>query len=77
MKKIIISGSTKSGTTALYKYLERHPDVETPFTKETRYFLDPIYPLPRTNYNSSEGFADLFENTQKVLCELRQTTYIH
>ena len=43
---MIIGGATKSGTTSLYKYLADHPQVCASSLKETRFFVDPDYPLP-------------------------------
>lgn len=34
----LIVGEMKCGTTSLYRYLERHPDVRSPFQKEPFYF---------------------------------------
>lgn len=43
---IIIGGATKCGTTSLFKYLSDHPDVIGSSRKETRFFLEPSYPVP-------------------------------
>lgn len=72
MKKIIIAGSTKCGTTSLFNYLVDHPDVAKPFTKETRYFLDSTYPLPKSKkYRYSEGEYDalFFNSGEQFSCE--------
>ena len=42
---LIIGGTTKAATTSLYFYLQDHPEVCVSSIKETRYFLDPAYPL--------------------------------
>jgi len=42
---LIISGTTKSATTSLFRYLEAHPRVCVSNMKETRFFLDVEYPL--------------------------------
>lgn len=34
----IIAGAQKAGTTSLYRYLEEHPNVVTPITKELAFF---------------------------------------
>lgn len=36
---VIVAGSTKCGTTSLYRYLADHPEVTGSIVKETRYFL--------------------------------------
>ena len=35
---LIVIGAQKCGTTALYRYLSEHPDIEMPTTKELNYF---------------------------------------
>src|SRR5437763_2157232 len=42
----VIAGTSKAGTTAVFNYLEKHPEVVPSRTKETRFFLDADYPLP-------------------------------
>lgn len=44
---LIIAGQPKAGTTSLFNWLGQHPEVEPSTFKETRFFLDPAYPLPR------------------------------
>jgi hypothetical protein len=46
-KNLIIGGTTRAGTTALFLYLADHPSVCRAIRKETRFFLDPDYPLER------------------------------
>lgn len=36
--EFIIAGAQKAGTTSLYRYLEEHPNVVTPITKELAFF---------------------------------------
>lgn len=43
---VIVGGAPRSGTTSMYRYLASHPDACASAIKETRYFLDPDYPLP-------------------------------
>ncbi len=38
---LIIGGTSKAGTSALYRYLEQHPEVTPSLKKEVNYFLDP------------------------------------
>lgn len=74
---LIIGGTTKSGTTSLYKYLTDHPKTTAAFTKETRYFLDKDYPLKRKNYEKhNENFIDLFEKKNNLKIEATPD-YLH
>jgi hypothetical protein len=41
---VIIAGTSKAGTTSLFNYFAGHPQI-CPAQKETRFFLDPDYPL--------------------------------
>lgn len=43
---LIIGGQPKAGTTSLFQWLSKHPDVEPSRAKEVRFFLDQNYPLP-------------------------------
>src|SRR6056297_1307982 len=47
-KFLIIGGTTKAGTTSLFKYLSDHPEFCPARFKETRYFLNKNYQLQRT-----------------------------
>jgi hypothetical protein len=38
LPSVLIIGAQKSGTTSLFNYLVRHPDVRAPFGKEIHYF---------------------------------------
>lgn len=44
---LIIAGQPKAGTTSLFHWLGQHPEICPSTFKETRFFLDPEYPLPR------------------------------
>lgn len=72
-KYIIIAGSTKCGTTSLFDYLTSHPDIAAPYTKETRFFLDEEYPLPRYKQFSGgeQDYYSLFVHSgaEKFFCE--------
>ncbi len=55
---IIISGTTKAGTTSLFNYLGDHPDVCPSSIKETGFFLDDDYPnQSRTPYTFIDGIS--------------------
>jgi Sulfotransferase domain len=54
----LIIGAPRSGTTSLYKYLQAHPDIFMPKTKEPHYFGAD---LQRPGYvKSHEQYLDLF-----------------
>lgn len=55
VRDVIIAGVTRAGTTSLFSYLSDHPDICPASLKETRFFLDREYPLPRLHYYD-EGF---------------------
>jgi hypothetical protein len=57
---LIIGGTTKSGTTSLFQYLNDHPGVCGSSMKETRFFLDAEYPLP-SKYRCEDGMDRYFE----------------
>lgn len=42
---LIIAGTTRAATTSMFNYLADHPEVCASSWKETRFFLDPDYPL--------------------------------
>lgn len=44
---LVIAGVTRAATTSLFTYLADHPHVCRSTIKETRFFLDEDYPLPR------------------------------
>ena len=62
---LIIGGTSKAGTTSLYKYLSDHPQVCPSSIKETRFFLDPDYPLPSKTQFSEDlaGYASFFSTS--------------
>lgn len=51
---LIIAGTTRAASTSLFNYLAAHPDVCPSTLKETRFFLDLDYPLPRA-HSYTEG----------------------
>jgi hypothetical protein len=44
-KFLIIAGTSKAGTTSVFNYLAKHPQICATDVKETRFFLDADYPL--------------------------------
>jgi hypothetical protein len=51
---LFIAGTTKAATSSLFAYLAAHPEVCAASIKETRFFLDPDYPLP-VSYRFQDG----------------------
>ena len=61
---LIIGGSTKAATTSLFNYLASHPQVCASSRKESRFFLDPDYPVPlheRHVRQGADGYERLFD----------------
>src|SRR5438034_3846662 len=61
---LILGGTSKAGTTSVYNYLANHPQICS-LTKETRFFLDPDYPLPSTKRyqrDSPETYLSFFDS---------------
>jgi hypothetical protein len=54
-----IVGHHKSGTTALYEMLKRHPQIYMPDLKEPRFFASDLRPL--LGHSSSSGLPDTLE----------------
>lgn len=65
-----IVGAPKSGTTALCKYLSRHPQIFIPAEKELRYFNsnDPVFTL--------EKYLNFFRDGQKMICGEGTPSYL-
>jgi hypothetical protein len=62
---LIIAGTSKAGTTSVFNYLARHPQI-CPAHKETRFFLDVSYPLSSKKRYQKDGpavYLSLFEST--------------
>ena len=69
---LIIGGTTKAGTTSLFKYLADHPDICASSLKETRFFLDQNYPLPSSNRfseNNIDAYGEFFLELGKLRVE--------
>lgn len=70
---LIIAGQPKAGTTSLFDWLAQHPDICASSVKETRFFLDNDYPLPRgTGYDGTNlaDYAHYFDRPERqVLME--------
>jgi Sulfotransferase domain len=56
-----IVGHHKSGTTALYEMLRRHPQIYMPAVKEPRFFASDLRPLAAPSYSHTlEAYLSLF-----------------
>jgi hypothetical protein len=65
MPDFFIVGQPKSGTTALYSMLNRHPQIYMPDTKEPGYLAAELHvrkpPRPERNVITFDDYASLFE----------------
>ena len=71
LPNFFIIGAAKSGTSSLFEYLCRHPEIYIPKIKETEYFSKPSV------YNKGEEwYKKLFDEAKKdQLCGDASTTY--
>jgi hypothetical protein len=60
---LIIAGTSKAGTTSLFNYFAGHPQV-CPAQKETRFFLDPDYPLASKWRHPGDDLSRYFSQFQ-------------
>jgi hypothetical protein len=56
-KFLIIAGTSKAGTTSVFNYLAKHPEICATEVKETRFFLDIDYPLQSERRYERDGAA--------------------
>lgn len=64
-RSLIIGGQPKAGTSSLFRWLSRHPDIAPSRVTEVRFFLDRSYPLPsgkRYNGANEEKYLTFFDN---------------
>ncbi|MHB8241789.1 MAG: sulfotransferase family protein [Solirubrobacteraceae bacterium] len=55
----IVIGAQKAGTTSLFEYLRRHPEIGLPASKEAPYFShDAVYELGWRDFMSKAAFVD-------------------
>ena len=65
LPNFIIAGTPKAGTTSLYHYLSKHPDIFLPFRKEILYFDSsyhkglPWYERHFRGYNGQKAVGDI------------------
>ncbi|HUB72989.1 MAG TPA: sulfotransferase [Solirubrobacteraceae bacterium] len=64
--EFFIVGHQKSGTTALYEMLRRHPQIYMPQTKEPRYFASDLRKNPRSRpaLDTFAGYLSLFNEAR-------------
>ncbi|HMT27719.1 MAG TPA: sulfotransferase domain-containing protein [Bacteroidia bacterium] len=74
-KYLIIGGSTKCGTTSVFKYFEFHPDVCPCIMKESRFFWNNDYFLEAASRDHTKysAFSDLFQNCEHKKLRLEAT----
>lgn len=61
-KYLLICGTTKAATTSLFNYLKSHPEVCPSIYKETRFFIDEVYPITRHDLsNKLSDYCALFQ----------------
>lgn len=71
LPNFFIIGAAKSGTSSLYKYLDRHPEIFIPEIKETEYFSKASVYI-----KGEEWYKGLFEGAKKnQICGDASTTY--
>jgi hypothetical protein len=77
---LIIGGTTKAATTSVFNYLAEHPAVCASNLKETRFFLDPEYPLPsKFRYTIDASlYSRFFSHCREKLLRIEATPdYLH
>ncbi len=74
---LIIGGSTKCGTTSVFKYFEFHPEVCPCVLKESRFFLESEYLFRKTrkqrDFKNVQHFGDLFPDCKPESLRLEAT----
>ena len=72
---LFIVGAPKSGTTFLYHYLKRHPDIYFPNFKEPHFFGSDLIRRNGAYNLSLDEYQDLFKTDKKIIGEA-STFYI-
>ncbi len=62
---LFIVGMPRSGTSSLYEWLNKHPEIFMSPFKEPGYFTPDKKVLGRRKYNSREDYLDLFKDAKK------------
>ena len=71
---LIIGGTTKAGTTSIFRYLSDHPSICGSSIKEPRFFIDEDYPVPvlyRYGYHDIKKYFEYFNHrtTENILLD--------
>jgi hypothetical protein len=72
-----IIGAAKAGTTALFFYLDLHPEVQMSSEKEPDFFADPDGYLPFGRVSSLRRYERLFESASPVRGEASHTYSVY
>jgi hypothetical protein len=72
-----IIGAAKAGTTALYSYLDLHPEIEMSPIKEPDFFADPNGYLPFGRVSSLAAYERLFKGDAKAAGEASHTYSVY
>ncbi|UCG78188.1 MAG: sulfotransferase [Nitrospirota bacterium] len=59
-----IVGAPKCGTTAMFEYLGKHPDIYIPKYKETHHFASDLIPMD-DHFRSVDNYLKIFQGAQK------------
>jgi len=59
---LFILGAPKSGTTSLYAYLQKHPDIYFPHVKEPHYFAKDLPSRISNNIVTESDYLSLFKS---------------
>jgi hypothetical protein len=73
---LFVVGMPKTGTTALYHYFRRHPDIYVPKNKEPNYFAQEVFNDGFKNKNLREYFSLTENGYHKYFLEAANQKYI-
>ena len=72
----VIVGAAKSGTTTLYRHLQKHPGIFLPDFKEPHYFAS-HHPLNFEHIDSADDYYRLFSSAYNKICGEASTAYLY
>ncbi len=58
----VVAGAPRCGTTALYAYLSKHPQIFMSYVKELNYFADDFPTMQKITYRSDADYLQLFSD---------------
>ena len=73
LPNLVIAGVVKGGTTSVFSYLSRHPDICSSAVKETCYFLTYRYGQYDVRYKNS---SDPFSQYRDYFCHCQDQRYV-